>query len=107
MKRVGMTWRVDRQFWEGYREIHMHPWPELLQAFAEHGVHNFNCYALGTRVFAYLEIEGDDVLQVLGEVAQTEIKKKWDAEVTVQVLPTAADDCDQQFLEIERIFYAP
>ena len=62
---------------------------------------------LEQRVFAYLEIEGDDVLQVLGEVAKTEIKKKWDAEVTVQVLPTAADDCDQQFLEIERIFYAP
>ena len=107
MKRVGMTWRVDPLYWEEYRDIHLHPWPELLQAFKEHDVRNFNCFAFGTRVFAYLEIEGDDVYEVLGRVALTPIKRKWDAEVGVQVLPEAEDGCGIQFLELEHIFYSP
>jgi L-rhamnose mutarotase len=107
MKKVGMTWRVDPAHWDEYKEIHLNPWPELLQVFAEHGVHNFNCFAFGTRIFAYLEIEGDDVYEVLGKVAQTPVKKKWDEEVTVQVLPEAEDGGGIQFLELERIFYSP
>jgi L-rhamnose mutarotase len=107
MKRVGMTWRVDPAHWEEYKDIHLNPWPELLQTFAEHGVHNFNCFAFGTRIFAYLEIEGDDVHQILGKVAETPVKKKWDEEVTVQVLPEAEDGSGIQFMELERIFYSP
>jgi L-rhamnose mutarotase len=107
MKRIGMTWQVDPACWEQYRAIHLNPWPELLTTFAEHGVHNFSCFAFGTRVFAYLEIEGEDVYEVLGQVARTEVKKRWDAEVTVQVLPEAAPGAGRQFLELERIFYSP
>ena len=107
MKRVGMTWRVDPEKWEGYREIHLNPWPELLEEFSKHGVHNFNCFAFGTRIFAYLEIEGEDVNEVLGKVAQTATKQKWDAEVTVDVLPEAEDGSGVQFQELEHIFYSP
>ena len=107
MKKVGMTWRVDPDKWDGYKAIHLNPWPELLQTFSEYGVHNFNCFAFGTQVFAYLEIEGDDVYEALGKVAQTEVKKKWDAEVTVDVLPEAENGSGVQFMELERIFYSP
>jgi L-rhamnose mutarotase len=105
MKRVGMTWRVDPKRWQEYKNIHLNPWPELITAIQEVGIHNYSIFAFGTRVFAYMEIDGEDPYDVLNTLAQTEIKKKWDAEVTVMVLPNAEDGVDIQFLELEPIFY--
>lgn len=107
MKRVGMTWQVNPADWEAYRSIHLNPWPELMIAIQEAGIHNYSIYALGTRVFAYMEIDGDDPYEALGRLAQTEIKKKWDAEVTVWVAPEAQEGTGLQFMELERIFYCP
>lgn len=107
MKRVGMTWRVRPEHWEEYKAIHLNPWPELIAAIQEHGIHNYSIYALGHRVFAYMEVEGDDVYEALGALAQTDIKKRWDAEVTAWVTPEAEEGSGIQFMELERIFYCP
>jgi L-rhamnose mutarotase len=112
MKRIGMTWRVKPEHWAEYRDIHLNPWPELLDAIRAVGIHNYSIFAFPdapagdrTRVFAYLEIEGDDVLEVFNQLAQTEIKKKWDAEVTAWVLPEAVEGSGVQFMPLEPIFY--
>jgi len=114
MKRVGMTWRVNSADWEAYRQIHLNPWPELMAAILEHGIHNYSIFALpadadqtGRRVFAYMEIDGEDPNAVLSALAETDIKKKWDEEVTVWVLPNAVEGGGIQFLELERIFFCP
>lgn len=110
MKKVGMTWEVKPEHWDEYRAIHLNAerdWPELLEAFAEHGVHNFQCFAFDNRIFAYLETEDDDVYEVLNRVAQTPIKQKWDAKVVPWLQPEAAEGCGVMFLEIERVFYSP
>ena len=79
--------------------------PELIEAIQAVGIHNYSIYAFGTRVFAYMEIEGDDVYAALTTLAQIDIKKKWDAEVTAWVAPEAEDGAGIQFLELEPIFY--
>ena len=107
MKRVGMTWRVDPAYWEEYKAIHLNPWPELMAAIQEVGIHNYSIFAFGTRVFAYMEIDGDDPYAALDVLGQTDIKKKWDEEVTVWVMPQAAEGSAMQFMELEPIFYCP
>ena len=107
MKRIGMTWRVNPAHWEEYKHIHLNPWPELIEAIQAVGIHNYSIYAFGTRVFATMEIDGDDVYAALNTLAQTAIKKKWDAEVTAWVAPEAEDGTGIQFLELEPIFYCP
>jgi L-rhamnose mutarotase len=102
-----MTWQVDPVHWEEYRRIHLNPWPELLEEIQAVGIHNYSIFAFGTRVFAYMEIDGDDPLEALDRLAQTEIKKRWDQEVTVWVLPEAEEGTGIQFLELEPIFYCP
>ena len=104
MKRIAMTWQVRPEHWEAYKHIHLHPWPELVAALQEHGIHNYSLYAFGTRIFAYMEIDDHAALDAL---QQTDIMRKWDAEVTVWVAPEAADGAGVQFLELERIFYCP
>jgi L-rhamnose mutarotase len=107
MKRVGMTWRVAPEHWEEYKQIHLNPWPELVTAIQEIGIHNYNIFAFGTRLFSYMEFDGDDLDAAMAALAQTEVKKKWDAEVTVWVESEAGDGAGVQFLELERVFYCP
>jgi len=113
MKRVGMTWKIDPEYWDEYKDIHLNPWPELLTAIQEVGIHNYSIYALpegpkgGRRVFAYMEVDSDDVYAALNTLAETDIKKKWDAEVTAWVRPEAVEGGGIQFMELERIFYCP
>lgn len=107
MKRVGMTWQVDPARWEEYRAIHLYPWPELIRAIQDVGIHNYSIFAFGTRVFAYMEVDGEDAYAALAELSATDIKQRWDAEVTVMVLPEAAEGSGVQFLELEPIFYCP
>ena len=106
MKRVGMTWRVNPEHWEAYKTIHLNPWPELLEAIQDVGIHNYSIFAFGTRVFAYMEVDGD-VATALDALTQTDVKAKWDQEVTVWVLPEAEDGTEMQCMELEQIFYCP
>lgn len=112
MKRIGMTWQVKPEHWAAYKDIHLNPWPELLDAIRAAGIHNYSIFAFpdapaggGTRVFAYMEIDGDDVLEAFNALAQTEIKKQWDAEVTAWVLPEAVEGSGVQFMPLEPIFF--
>jgi L-rhamnose mutarotase len=107
MQRIGMTWQVKPEHWEAYKQIHLNPWPELITAMQEHGIHNYSIFAFGTRMFAYMEVDGDDAAGALQALEQTDIKKKWNAEVTIWVEPEAAEGTGVQFLELERVFYCP
>ena len=107
MKRVGMTWRVKPEHWEEYKNIHLNPWPELLEVIQAAGIHRYSIFALGNRCFSYFEIEGDDAQAALDAVTRTDVKRKWDEEVTVWVMPEAVDGSDMQFMELEEIFYCP
>ena len=107
MQRIGMTWRVDPEHWEEYRQIHLKPWPELITAIQEVGIHNYNIFAFGTRLFSYMEFDGDDLDAAMAKLTRTDVKKRWDAEVTVWVEPAAEDGSGVQFMELERVFYCP
>jgi L-rhamnose mutarotase len=107
MKRIGMTWRVAPEYWEEYKEIHLHPWPDLIEAIQAIGIHNYNIFAFGTQLFSFMEFDGDDLDAALAALAQTEVKRRWDAEVTVWVEPEAAEGAGVQFMELERVFYCP
>jgi L-rhamnose mutarotase len=83
MRRVGMTWRVAPEHWEEYRQIHLNPWPELITAIQQAGIHNYNIFAFGTRLFAYMEFDGDDLDAALAVLSKTDVKQRWDAEATI------------------------
>ena len=107
MQRVGMTWQVNPADWEAYKQIHLNPWPELIEGLQAVGVHNYNIFAFGTRVFAYMEVDADDPAAALARFEETDIKKRWNEEVTKWVLPEAQEGTGIQFLPLERIFFCP
>lgn len=104
MKRIGMTWQVDPEQWEPYREIHLNPWPELIDALQAAGIHNYNIFAFGTRVFAYLEVDDDDSLS---NVQKAAVMDKWNEKVLPWVFPEAEEGSGIQFMQLEQIFFCP
>ena len=106
MKRVGMTWRVYSEQLEPYTDIHLNPWPELLEAIQEVGIHNYSIFALGDRMFAYMEVEGD-IDKALAALGETDVYKLWAAEVNPWVKPEAIEGGGIQFMEIDQIFFCP
>ncbi len=102
-----MTWQVSPEHWEAYEAIHLKPWPELIDAIQAEGIHNYSIFAFGTRVFAYMEVDDDDVQAALARLSATEIKQRWDAEVTTLVMAEAAEGSGVQFLELKPIFFCP
>jgi L-rhamnose mutarotase len=107
MKSIGMTWRVQHEHWEEYKTMHLNPWPELIATFQQHGIHHYSLFAFGHRVFAYMEVDGEDIDAARRAVAETDIKRRWDAEVTIWVEPEAEDGSGMRFMQLERIFYCP
>jgi L-rhamnose mutarotase len=105
MQRVGMTWQVDPAHWDAYKAIHLNPWPELIEAIQAHGIHNYSIFAFGTRVFAYMEVDDGNVQDALARLSATEIKQRWDAEVTTFVMPEAVEGSSIQFMQLEPIFF--
>ncbi len=106
MNRIGMTWRVHPEHLEPYTNIHLNPWPELLEAIQEVGIHNYNIFALGDRMFAYLEVDGD-IDEALATLGETDVYKRWAVEVNPWVKPEATDGGGIQFMEIDQIFFCP
>lgn len=104
MKRVGMTWQVDPEQLAPYTEIHLNPWPDLIDAIQAVGIHNYSIFALGNRMFAYLEVDGD-VGEALGKLGETEVYKRWAVAVNPWVMPEAVEGGGIQFMEIPSIFY--
>ena len=104
MKRIGMTWQVDPKIWDEYREIHLNPWPELIEALQAAGIHNYSIFAFGTRVFAYLEVDDDESL---ARVQETAVMDRWNEKVLPWVLPEAVEGNGIQFMELEQIFFCP
>lgn len=105
-QRVGMTWRVEPIEWDTYKQSHLSPWPELLGEIRKAGIRNYSIFALGNRAFAYFEVDGDPQ-EALNRLSATEVKKRWDQEVTRLVLPTADDSTPVQFLQLDQIFFSP
>ena len=101
MKRIGMTWRAKPEHLEEYVDIHLNPWPELIEGLQSVGVHNYNIFQFGDRMFAFLEIDSDESL---AEFQKLPVADRWNEKVLPWVAPEAADGEDQ-FIVLESIFY--
>lgn len=99
-----MTWQDDPQQWGPYKEIHLNAWPELIEAMQAAGIHIYNIFAIGIRVFAYLEV-GDD--NSLANALKSAVLDKWNEKVLPWVLPEAKEGSSIQFKELERTFFCP
>jgi len=57
MKRCAWKARVLPGMLEEYTKRHDNAWPELKQAMADQGIHNYSIWAVGDELFGYYELD--------------------------------------------------
>lgn len=75
---------------EEYERRHNPIWPELRDALASHGVHNYSIFldSEDNRLFAYAEVEDEDQWK---RIAETAVCKRW-WEFMKEIMPSNADN---------------
>ncbi|MBW5446861.1 L-rhamnose mutarotase [Cohnella sp. CFH 77786] len=76
-RKFAWTWKVKSECLEEYVEMHLNPWPEIMQAHTEAGIRNYSIFQQGNRFFYCFEC--DDVQAAFDYIAKNEACNRWNA----------------------------
>jgi len=85
---------------EEYKRRHNPIWPELQQVLKQHGVHNYSIFLNDDRLFAYAEIESEELW---GRIASTEVCQRWWSHMKDLMLTN--EDNSPLSVELEEVFH--
>lgn len=76
MQRGLLTLVVDPDRVEEYEARHADPWPEMMRAIDEAGIHNYTGFRRGSHVVYYGEFY-PDMETAFARIGQTEVNRRW------------------------------
>ena len=89
-----------------YRRRHREVWPEMLQALADTGWHNYSLFLREDGLLiGYLETPSLE--DALAGMAETEVNTRWQAEMAEFFEELDGVPPDQGFLVLEEVFHLP
>lgn len=71
-----LTLVVDPTRVADYDARHAHPWPDMMEAIDNAGIHNYTGFRRGSHVVYYGEFY-PDMATALGRIGQTEVNRRW------------------------------
>ena len=85
-----------------YEKRHNPIWPELQQVLKEHGVHNYSIFLdrATDRLFAYAEIESEELWQ---KIAETAVCRRWWSYMKELMLTNT--DSSPQAIDLDEVFH--
>jgi L-rhamnose mutarotase len=102
VERVCFLARVRPDRLDEYRERHRAVWPEMLAALSEAGWGNYSIFLAGDGLLVgYLET--GDYQAALGAMAETDVNRRWQAEMAEFFV--ADGPPDQSFVRLAEIFH--
>ena len=69
-------WKIKQEHIEEYVNMHLNPWPEVVEEHSKAGITNFSIFQNGCEFFYCFEC--DDVQAAFDYMAKSEICEKWD-----------------------------
>jgi L-rhamnose mutarotase len=102
VERVCFLARVRPERLDEYRERHRDVWPEMLAALSKAGWGNYSIFLTADGLLVgYLET--DDYQAALAAMAETDVNRRWQAEMAEFFV--ADGPPDQSFTRVEEIFH--
>ena len=85
-----------------YERRHNPIWPELQEALKAHGVHNYSIFLdrATDRLFAYAEIESEELWQ---KIAETAVCRRWWSYMKELMLTNT--DSSPQAIDLDEVFH--
>lgn len=77
MARYAWTWKVKPEYLDEYVEMHLHPWPEILEEHTKAGYRNYSIFQNGNQFFYVFECDDADAANAY--IGKSEICAKWNA----------------------------
>lgn len=88
-----------------YKELHMNPWPEVLQTIKDCNITNYSIFLHGNLVFAYFEYTGEDYSTDMEKMAQDKITIEWWRHTKPCFEKYAMSNEDEFYCDMEQIFH--
>ena len=71
------TWTIKAECLDAYVQMHLNPWPEILEEHRRAGIRNYSIFQNGNQFFYYFEC--DDVNKAFAYLDQSEACRRWNA----------------------------
>ena len=88
-----------------YRELHLNPWPEILDIIRECNIVNYSIFLHGDTAFSYFEYIGDDYEADMEKMAQCPAMQRWWTYSKPCFVQYAMSPGAQFYCDMERVFY--
>ncbi len=71
------TWSIKEEFLEEYVNLHLAPWPEIMEEHSHAGIRNYSIFQNGAQFFYCFEC--DNLEAAFAYIAQSEACNRWNA----------------------------
>jgi L-rhamnose mutarotase len=102
MQRGLLTLVVDPERVEEYDARHADPWPEMMEAIDQAGIHNYTGFRRGSHVVYYGEYH-PDMETAFGRIGETEINRRWGESFT-GIITTIVDEAGR-LITAQEVFH--
>ncbi len=105
MKRVGFLLKVRAEKIAEYKEFHMAVWPEMLEALARTGWHNYSLFMREDGLmFGYFETPDSLKAAQLG-MSKEEVNERWQEIMAPFFENLGGQHADEGMIELEEVFH--
>lgn len=88
-----------------YKELHMNPWPEVLQVIRECNIINYSIFLHDELVFAYFEYIGENYSADMEKMSQDGITQEWWKHTKPCFVKYSMSGRDEFYCDMEQIFH--
>ena len=89
-----------------YKDLHMNPWPEVLQTIKECNITNYSIFLHDDLVFAYFEYVGEDYTKDMEKIAQDKMTLEWWKHTKPCFVNYSMSNQAEFYCDMQQIFHA-
>jgi L-rhamnose mutarotase len=77
MKRYGMVIKLRPEKSEEYKQLHAHPWPDVLRMISKCNICNYSIFLKDGYLYSYFEYIGEDFSADMKKMAADPVTQAW------------------------------
>lgn len=107
MKKIffGQIGKLKDEKVQEYKQLHMNPWPGVLQMIKECNINNYSIFLYNNLVFAYFEYVGENYTADMEKMAQDKVTQEWWKHTKPCFVKYAMSDQAEFYCDMEQIFH--
>ena len=102
-KKYAWTWNVKEESLEEYVNMHLNPWPEIMEAHSKAGIRNYSIFQNGRQFFYCFEC--DDAAKAFDYLDKDEACQRWNV-ITSKMVEGSFDLGEEEPMKfLKEVFY--